>query len=139
TSIVTYPGDLAGVYDRRLDPLIQRAAAIFHLSADRQRQRQIEIRKVRYRVPSAAPIPYRIEPGAGIVANPEAARTSYDTPPSGADRQRLVLELPTATALEALRLLQTRYDVKVVNGGHRNGTPPRAVRAIPARRASDFP
>jgi KaiC/GvpD/RAD55 family RecA-like ATPase/DNA-binding NarL/FixJ family response regulator len=32
TSIVTYPADLSAGYDARLDPLVQRAASIFHIT-----------------------------------------------------------------------------------------------------------
>lgn len=138
TSLVTYPGDLAGVYDRRLDPLIQRAAGIFHLSADRMRQRQIEIRKVRYRVPSVAPITYRIEPGHGLVPAGDEQRWAQDEPQVYANGQRLVLDLPPEAAQEALRLLQTHYNVKVANGALRV-TPPKPMAVLPARRASDFP
>jgi hypothetical protein len=139
TSLVTYPGDLAAAYDRRLDPLTQRAAAIFHLSADRQRHRQIEIRKVRYRVSSASPIPYRIEAGAGFVPIAEELRWQEDHRPG--DSQRVVLEMPTGATLEALRLLQSQYDVKLVNSVARNGTPTAisASTASPARRTADFP
>src|SRR4030095_5326935 len=93
TSLVTYPGDLAAVYAGPLDQLVQRAAAIFHFSADRQRHRHIEIRKVRYRVPSVSPIPYRIEPGVGVVPALDDVRWQ-DEQGSTADRQRLVLDLP---------------------------------------------
>jgi len=139
TSLVTYPGDLAAVYDRRLDPLTQRAAAIFHLSADRQRHRQIEIRKVRYRVSSASPIPYRIEAGAGFIPIAEELRWQHEQRPS-AESQRVVLEMPTGATLEALRLLQSQYDVKLVNPV-RAATPPMpmaAAPATPARRTADF-
>ena len=137
TSLVTYPGDLAGVYDRRLDSLIQRAAGIFHLSADRQRQRQIEIRKVRYRVPSVAPITYRIEPGHGLVPAGDEPHWQED-PVVYSNGQRLVLDLPPEAAQEALRLLQSHYNVKVTNGGMRV-TPPKPMQVMPARRSSDFP
>lgn len=137
TSLVTYPGDLAGVYDRRLDPLVQRAAAIFHLSADRLRQRHIEIRKVRYRVPSVAPITYRIEPVVGITAVEDGTVPSHDETPMPIDRKRLVLDLPTGSAEEALRLLQSQYNVTSVNG-HRRLSPIKGMLAIPSRRASDF-
>lgn len=137
TSLVTYPGDLAGVYDRRLDPLIQRAAAIFHLSADRQRQRQIEIRKVRYRVPSVAPISYRIEPGSGFAPAGDELRWLQEDSPGYPDRQRLVLDLPPDAAQEAIRLLQSHYNVKLSNGAVRV-TPPKPMAVMPARRASDF-
>ncbi len=137
TSLVTYPGDLAGVYDRRLDPLVQRAAGIFHLSADRQRHRHIEIRKVRYRVPSVAPINYRIEPTVGITEAAEEIRWQQDDAPAPIDRKRLVLDLPTGAAEEALRLLQSKYSVTSVNG-HRRLSPVKPLMAIPSRRASDF-
>ena len=136
TSIVTYPGDLAGVYDRRLDPLVQRAAGMFHLSADLHRQRHIEIRKVRYRVPSNAPIPYRIEAGTGIIPALEEVRVQQDETNG---RQRVVLELPQNAADEALKLLQTHYDVKLMNGPARRATPVVPLSVMPARRAIDFP
>lgn len=140
TSLVTYPGDIAGVYDRRLDPLIQRAAAIFHLSADRQRHRHIEIRKVRYRVPSVSPIPYRIEPVNGIVSAAEDIRWQAEEPQAANDRQRLVIDLPPDAAADALRLLQTHYSVKVVNGGAKviPIARPTPASAMPARRSADF-
>jgi len=139
TSIVTYPGDLAGVYDRRLDPLVQRAAGMFHLSADLHRQRHIEIRKVRYRVPSNAPIPYRIEPGAGIIPAAEELRFHQEEAPATNGRQRVVLELAPAEADEALKLLQSHYNVKLVNGTARRSTPIVPLSVMPARRAVDFP
>ncbi len=139
TSIVTYPGDLAGVYDRRLDPLVQRAAAMLHLSADLQRQRHIEVRKVRYRVPSNAPIPYRIEPGAGIIPAAEEIRFQQDESPSTNGRQRVVLEIPTEAADEALKLLQSHYNVKLMNGAARRATPVMPLSVVPARRAIDIP
>ena len=137
TSLVTYPGDLAGVYDRRLDPLIQRAAAIFHLSADRQRQRHIEIRKVRYRVPSVAPITYRIDPGQGLVPSSDEVRSTHEDIPAQFSGQRLVLDLPPDAAQEAIRLLQSHYNVKITNGGMRV-TPPKPMAVMPSRRAADF-
>jgi hypothetical protein len=140
TSLVTYPGDLAGVYDRRLDPLVQRAAAIFHFSADRQRHRHIEIRKVRYRVPSVSPIPYRIEPGIGVVPALEDVRWQQEDQASSPDRQRLVLDLPAGSAQDALRLLQGQYNVKVMNGAApTRPTPIKHLSAVPTRRAADFP
>ena len=141
TSVITYPGDLAGVYDRRLDPLVQRAAAIFHFSADRQRHRHIEIRKVRYRVPSVSPIPYRIEPGVGVVPALDDVRWQQDDQGSTVDRQRLVLDLPAGATQDALKLLQGHYNVKVMNGASaaRRMTPAKPLSAMPTRRAADFP
>jgi len=138
TSLVTYPGDLAAAYDRRLDPLTQRAAAIFHLSADRQRHRQIEIRKVRYRVASASPIPYRIEAGAGFATITEELRWQQQEHRQSGESQRVVLEMPSGATLEALRLLQSQYDVKLLNPIARSATPPVAMPSAPSRRAGDF-
>jgi circadian clock protein KaiC len=136
TSFITYPGDLAGAYDRRLDPLVQRAAAILHLTADRMRHRQIEIRKVRYRVPSVSPIPYRIEAGAGIVMAAEEVRWQSEEAATPGDRQRFVLDIPNGAANEALRLLQSHYSVKVVN--NQRPTPSAPLSLVPTRRAADL-
>jgi KaiC/GvpD/RAD55 family RecA-like ATPase len=136
TSFITYPGDLAGAYDRRLDPLVQRAAAILHLTADRMRHRQIEIRKVRYRVPSVSPIPYRIEGGAGIVMAAEEVRWQNEEANLPGDRQRFVLDLPSGAATEALRLLQSHYSVKVVSNSR--PTPAAPLTLIPSRRSADL-
>lgn len=136
TSFITYPGDLAGAYDRRLDPLVQRAAAILHLTADRMRHRQIEIRKVRYRVPSVSPIPYRIEAGAGIVMAAEEVRWQNEEVNVQGDRQRFVLDIPNGAAGEALRLLQSHYSVKVVNS--QRPTPSAPLSLVPTRRAADL-
>ena len=144
TSLVTYPGDIAGVYDRRLDPLMQRAAAIFYLAADRQRHRHVEIRKVRYRVPSVSPIPYRIEPVNGLVMGVEDVRWHAEEASGPGDRQRVVIDLPPDAAEDALRLLQSHYSVKVANnGGARvipigRPTPARPLSAMPSRRSADF-
>src|SRR5207237_2560327 len=48
TALVTYPGDFAGRYARRLEPLVQRAGAVLHPSAARDRAGVLEIRKVRF-------------------------------------------------------------------------------------------
>jgi len=135
TSFITYPGDLAGAYDRRLDPLVQRAAAILHLTADRMRHRQIEIRKVRYRVPSVSPIPYRIEAGAGIVMAAEEVRWQNEEVSTQSDRQRFVLDIPNGAATEALRLLQSHYSVKVVS--NTRPTPAAPLSLVPTRRSAD--
>jgi len=136
TAFITYPGDLAGAYDRRLDPLVQRAAAILHLTADRMRHRQIEIRKVRYRVPSVSPIPYRIEAGAGIVMAAEEVRwQNEESAAVPGDRQRFVLDIPNGAASEALRLLQSHYSVKVVS--NTRPTPAAPLSLVPARRSAD--
>jgi len=73
TALLTYPGDVGGLYDRRLEPLMQRAAGLFHLAAGPggRRRGTLEIRKLRFEAPSVAPIQFRIEPGAGYVQDGE--------------------------------------------------------------------
>jgi len=65
TTLVTLPGELGGEFDRRLDPLIQRAHGIvrFAVSSDR---RQMETIKTRFEALSTAPVGFRIERGLGI-------------------------------------------------------------------------
>lgn len=73
TSLSTYPGDLAGLYDRRIEPLMQHAGGFFHLTNLPQGRRRglLEIRKLRYEAPSVAPVRFRIEPGNGFVQDGE--------------------------------------------------------------------
>ena len=112
TAMVTLPGDPFASYDRRLEPLVQRAAAIFHFTMDRERTPRLEIRKVRYQVPSTAPILFRVQPGAGIVPL-SSERRRYEDVPEDTKRRVLVLNLSGTFPEEMLRALRTRYDVAV--------------------------
>jgi KaiC/GvpD/RAD55 family RecA-like ATPase len=116
TSLLTYPGDVASSYDRRLETLVQRAAGIFHLTADPDRTGNLEIRKVRFQVPSTAPIRYRIRPGLGIVAlADERLRRAGDASQVG--RQKvLVLDLSQGFPKEYLHAMANRFDVTVRSG-----------------------
>jgi len=86
-------------------------------------------------VPSNAPIPYRIEPGAGIIPALEEVRFQQEEVNG---RQRVVLELPQTGAEEALKLLQSHYNVKLMNGAARRSTPIMPLSVMPARRAIDL-
>jgi KaiC/GvpD/RAD55 family RecA-like ATPase len=67
TSLLTFPGDMAGLYDRRLEPLMQRSAGVFHLTSDSERNHQLEVRKIRFEAASMVPVTFRILSGAGMV------------------------------------------------------------------------
>jgi DNA-binding response OmpR family regulator/KaiC/GvpD/RAD55 family RecA-like ATPase len=67
TSLLTFPGDMAGLYDRRLEPLMQRSAGVFHLSSDSERNHQLEVRKIRFEAASMLPVTFRMLSGAGMV------------------------------------------------------------------------
>jgi KaiC/GvpD/RAD55 family RecA-like ATPase len=73
TALLTYPGDLAGMYDQRLEPLLQRAGGVFHLGASEHGRRRgsIAVRKLRHQAESVAPVRYRIEPGFGYAQDGE--------------------------------------------------------------------
>jgi hypothetical protein len=92
-------------------------------------------------VPSVSPSPYRIEPGVGVVPALDDVQWQQEAHASSPDRQRLVLDLPTGTTQDALKLLQGHYNVKVMQGAGapRRPTPIKPLSAIPARRAADFP
>lgn len=90
TALVTYAGDVTagrGIgYDARLEPLVERAAAVFHLTrqlddrelpsdsrASAEPTYRFHVLRVRQPVRSSAPAPYTIDPGIGLVLN-EAPR-----------------------------------------------------------------
>ena len=117
TAMITYPGDLAGMYDRRLEPMLQRAAAIMHFSTDaKDHTNRIDIRKVRYQVPSTAPIAFRIQGGAGIVPLANQTRRRSEDVPEDTKRRILVLNLAGSFPEDMLPLLRNRYDVAVRTG-----------------------
>jgi CheY-like chemotaxis protein len=72
TSLLTFPGDMAGLYDRRLEPLMQRSAGVFHLSSDSERNHKLEVRKIRFEAASMVPVNFRMLSGAGMVVLTDA-------------------------------------------------------------------
>ncbi len=114
TTLLTYPGDLAGLYDQRLEPLVQRAAGVFHLAGRNQARGDgaLEIRKLRYEAKSLGPIAFRIQAGAGFVPVHEPG-----APPSpDVQRKLLVLNLADPFPGELLRMLERDHTVIVRTG-----------------------
>ena len=116
TVILTYPGDLAGLHDRRVEPLMQHAGGIFHLATDRDRTGRIEIRKVRFQVPSTAPITYVVEPGAGLVPLAETHKRRLDDLPEETKRKLLILNLSHSLPDQLIGLLREHFDVAIRSG-----------------------
>ena len=116
TSMVTFPGDLAGLYDRRLEPMMQRAGAILHFSAQPDRTGQIEIRKVRFKVPSTAPILFQITPGVGIAPLNDSRARRHEDVPDDTRRKLLLLDLAGGFPPEHIAALRSSFDVAVREG-----------------------
>jgi KaiC/GvpD/RAD55 family RecA-like ATPase len=115
TSIITYPADLAGLYDRRLEPLVQRAGAIFHFARDAERGLRIEIRKVRYAVPSTAPVHFAIRAGEGLVGIVEGQRRRATDLRAELSRKLIVIDTARDFPDELLSVLRESYQVTVRN------------------------
>lgn len=81
TAIVTYPGDVRDHYDRRLDPLVRRCAALLHLAWCGEGTGRLDVVKSRLRLASSAPAFFSIEQGKGVV--PLAELADADRPRSG--------------------------------------------------------
>lgn len=109
TTLVTYPGDLAHAYDRRLDPLLQEAAAILHLARDGQGAVVVDVVKGPA-AHDAPPSRFTIARGRGIEPVPSRAE-----PPQPAARPRtgrlLLLHTGDAPEPETLTLLGRDYGV----------------------------
>ncbi len=113
TSLLTYPGELASRYDRRLESLAQRAAAIFHLASDRDGTTKLNVQKIRYAAPSTSSISFVIRSGVGIVtAGDGLSRRAYDLPEE-TRRKLIVVSDQSATSAELLHVLAARFDVAV--------------------------
>jgi KaiC/GvpD/RAD55 family RecA-like ATPase/DNA-binding NarL/FixJ family response regulator len=117
TSLLTYPGDLGGLYDRRLEPLMQRAGGFFHLVnlPQGRRRGQVEIRKLRYEAPSVAPVRFRIEPGAGFVQD-GAPNEPEERLLDELRRHLLIVNVGASFPPEALRAVEWQFRVTVRAG-----------------------
>lgn len=113
TSIITYPADLAGLYDRRLEPLVQRSAAIFHFARDAERGLRIEIRKVRYAVPSTSPVHFAIRPGEGMVGIAEGQQRRATDVRAEVSRKLIVIDAARDFPDELMTVLRESYQVTV--------------------------
>jgi KaiC/GvpD/RAD55 family RecA-like ATPase/CheY-like chemotaxis protein len=113
TSLLTYPGDLAGLYDKRLEPVMQRAAGVFHLSNHNQARGSgvLEVRKLRYEAKALGTMGFRIRAGAGFVPVQVGEGPSPDV-----QRKLLVLNLADPFPEELLRSLERDHTVIVRTG-----------------------
>lgn len=118
TSLITYPADLAGLYDRRIEPLSRRVAGIFHFSRDESHGHRIDVRKIRYSVPSTAPISFRIKAGVGIVGIGEQPRRRAGDVSTDESRRLLVIDPEQTFPPDLLAGLRSSYDVAVHHSLH---------------------
>jgi KaiC/GvpD/RAD55 family RecA-like ATPase/CheY-like chemotaxis protein len=114
TALLTYPGDLAGLYNPRLEPLVQRAAGVFHLATRSHGRRDgaLEIRKLRYEARSLGPAAFRIQAGAGFVPVHEPG----EPPSPDVQRKLLVLNLADPFPGDLLQMLERDHTVVVRTG-----------------------
>lgn len=110
TSLLTYPGDFSGRYDRRLEPIVQRAAAVLHMETGRDGH-QLTVRKVRFAVGSTAPVTYSIRAGSGLVVTEGARRRAEDVPEETRRRLLLLAGAMEPVPAELLSALRERFDV----------------------------
>ena len=111
TSMITYPADLAGLYDRRVEPLVQRAGAILHFARDAGRELCIEIRKIRYAVPSTAPVHFAIRSGEGLVGVAQDQRRRADDVRTEVSRKLIVIDTARDLPEELLATLNASYQL----------------------------
>lgn len=73
TALVTWTGDMAIGTDRRLEPLVDRAAMIVNLERVARASFRAHVIRARHPIASAGPIPFQIVPGLGIATTPIAS------------------------------------------------------------------
>lgn len=114
TAVITYPGDLAGLYDQRMEPLLQRAGGVFHLAASEHGRRRgsLQIRKLRHQAQSVAPVRYKIDPGFGYAQDGEP-NVKEDTLIEEMRRKLLLVKLGAPFPAPLLATLQERFAVTV--------------------------
>jgi len=112
TSLLTFPGDLSGLYDRRLEPLMQRAAGVFHLTSDSERNHKLEVRKIRYEAPSTKPVTFRVLSGAGmvVITDPDSSRVA---PPPDVQQRLALVNMAEPLPADLVSVLRHHFDVSV--------------------------
>ncbi len=120
TALITYPGDLAGLYDQRLEPLLQRAGGVFHLSQSEHGRRRgnLMIRKLRHEARSVAPVRYKIDAGFGYAQDGEP-NVKEETLIEEMRRRLLVVRLGAPFPDALLGALEQKFTVTV-----RSSVPP---------------
>lgn len=115
TSLLTFPGDMAGLYDRRLEPLMQRSAGVFHLSSDSERNHKLEVRKIRFDAASMGPVTFRILSGAGMVVltDPDAGVTAVS---EDATHRLALVNMADPLPNELVNGLRHHFEVDVRTG-----------------------
>ena len=66
TALLTWTGDMAIGVDRRLEPLIDRAALILNFERAGRASFRAHVVRARHAIASAGPIPFQIIPGLGV-------------------------------------------------------------------------
>lgn len=73
TALLTWTGDMAVGLDRRLEPLIDRAAMILNFERVGRASFRAHLVRARHAIANAGPIPFQIIPGLGISTTPIAS------------------------------------------------------------------
>jgi KaiC/GvpD/RAD55 family RecA-like ATPase/ActR/RegA family two-component response regulator len=116
TSLLTFPGDMAGLYDRRLEPLMQRSAGVFHLSSDSERNHKLEVRKIRFDAASMLPVTFRILSGAGMVVITDADSAKVAVLPEQAQHRLALVNMADPLPNELVNGLRHHFEVDVRTG-----------------------
>jgi KaiC/GvpD/RAD55 family RecA-like ATPase/CheY-like chemotaxis protein len=114
TALVTYPGDVRDYYDRRLDALVRRCAAMLHVSSYGDGVGRMDVIKSRARLRSDSPSFFGVRAGCGVVPLDENAPESDANAPF----RRHVLVVPGQDGLpdDLLALLSGAFSVSVDEG-----------------------
>jgi archaellum biogenesis ATPase FlaH/CheY-like chemotaxis protein len=110
TSLITFPGDLAGLCDVRLEPLIKRASGVFHLAIDRERNHRLEARKTGHGLQPVEPVSFRILAEAGMVVLDDAGPQVSSVEPGGPSRV-VLLNLSDHLPNELVNGLRQHFEV----------------------------
>ena len=116
TSLLTFPGDMAGLYDRRLEPLMQRSAGVFHLSSDSERNHKLEVRKIRFEAASMLPVTFRILSGAGMVVITDADSSRVTVLPEEQQHRLALVNMAEPLPNELVNGLRQQFEIDVRTG-----------------------
>jgi hypothetical protein len=99
TALVTWAGDLTLGADRRLDPLVDRAAVILNFTRVGQTRFRADVVRARHSIAASPPIVFDVLPGLGVVAARDKNNAlPFEAPSSKLQAPNAPLQAPSSSA-----------------------------------------
>lgn len=114
TSLLTYPSEPNGGFDRRLDPIIGRSVVVVRLERGRENAHYLRVLRSRVSDIPAEPIAFEIRRDGGIRAHHQIEEgAESEQPASRRPRRLLMLHTNDEASTEVVNLMNRDYEIEI--------------------------